>query len=179
MIHPMRVGPYKRLIEFVIDYLVGKHDLIGVEIGSYAGESTTMFLKSGAFKQLYCVDPWERDYDPRDHAGDEGIVEAEMIFDKRFSRCNLVTKIKRRSDEAISLFRNESLDFIYIDGNHTYEVFKKDLEGYVPKIKHGGIISGHDYCDFWPGVPRALDEYFHRKPLKVYQDGGSWVYIKD
>ena len=68
---------------------------------------------------------------------------------------------------------------MYIDGNHTYEVFKKDLEGYVPKIKHGGIISGHDYCDFWPGVPRALDEYFHRKPLKIYQDGGSWVYIKD
>ena len=46
------------LNQLVNDFLVGKNNLIGIEIGSYRGESTEIFLKSNAFKKLYCIDPW-------------------------------------------------------------------------------------------------------------------------
>ena len=58
---------------------------------------------------------------------------------------------------------------------------KSDLKNYVPKVKKGGIIAGHDYTDQIQhviGVKKAIDEYFETPPLKVYGDN-SWVYIKD
>ena len=178
MFHEMR-GGYSALLSLLVrDYLEGKKNLIGIEIGSYAGESASIFLSKDSFKTLYCIDPWEMNYDPDDEAGDEHIVEAEAEFDRRFNNCKQVVKLKHRSNEVVSLFQDESIDFIYIDGCHLYDAFKQDLENYVPKIKHGGIISGHDWHDHWK-VPQALREYFKRDPLSIYPDGGSWVYIKD
>ena len=66
------------------------------------------------------------------------------------------------------------------DGNHQYEFVKKDLINYVPKIKKGGIIAGHDYGGnpHTIGTKRAIDEFFENPPLKVYKDT-SWLYIKN
>jgi predicted O-methyltransferase YrrM len=82
------------------------------------------------------------------------------------------------SDEAVTQFDDLSIDFIYIDGCHTYEAVKKDLQNYYPKIKHGGIISGHDYGGpTTPGTTKAVNEFFKTIPFKTYKDY-SWLYIK-
>ena len=76
---------------------------------------------------------------------------------------------KYHSNPEVSLFRGESelflsllpdahLDFIYIDGDHRYEGCRTDLQLARRKVKRGGIIAGHDYCDQFPGVIRAVDE---------------------
>jgi predicted O-methyltransferase YrrM len=120
-------------------------------------------------------------YDPEDNAGeDEGIFIAEKEFDKRFNNNSLVKKIKMKSSNCVDMFDNESIDFIYIDGNHQYEFVKKDLINYVPKIKEGGIIAGHDYGGnpHTIGTKRAIDEFFENPPLRVYKDT-SWLYIKN
>ena len=62
--------------------------------------------------------------------------------------------------------------------NHQYKFVKNDIINYFPKIKHGGIISGHDYSNGWGGVKIAVDEFFKKSPLKVYRDN-SWIYIKE
>lgn len=179
MLHPMREGMHSRLIEMVNDYLVGKRGLVGIEIGSYAGESAEMFINSGAFDKLYCIDPWEMyTAAPNDATGDEGIYEAEKAFDRRFCQNPLVVKLKMKSADTIQLFEDDSIDFIYIDGVHQYDAVKQDLQLYVPKIKKGGIISGHDWHPNWPGVVKAVKEFFGKEPLSIYGDGGSWVYIK-
>ena len=178
MLIKMRVDVGEALEDFAKDWLYGKTNLVGIEIGSYAGESAEIFLKSNAFRLLYCIDPWEMHYDPEDNAGeDEGIFIAEKEFDKRFKNNPIVKKVKMKSSKAVNIFKDESIDFIYIDGNHQYEFVKQDLIDYVPKIKKGGIISGHDRQQ-WLGVDKALDEYFHKKPLKDYPDT-TWIYIKD
>ncbi|MBT5491708.1 class I SAM-dependent methyltransferase, partial [bacterium] len=54
----------------------------------------------------------------------------------------------------------QTLDFIYIDANHTYESAKEDIQLWYPKIKVGGMISGHDY------IPNRL---YKGKEEKIYQ----------
>jgi len=57
-------------------------------------------------------------------------------------------------------FEDESIDFIFIDANHTYEFVKKDIAAYLPKMKKGGIMAGHDYNLCHPGVIQAVNEAF-------------------
>ena len=178
MYHTMRPGVYGRLSDLTDDYLKGKTGLIGIEIGSYAGESTEILLRSGAFFRLYCIDPWEMGYDSADYAGDEHISEAEQAFNERFKGNPVVVKIRMKSHEAKKLFDDESIDFIYIDGNHQYDAVRQDLEDYGRKIKTGGVIAGHDYnSPAWPGVTKAVDEYIECKPDKTYVDF-SYAHVK-
>lgn len=179
MVHIMRpdnVGRY--LAELIHDWLHDRKGLVGIEIGCYAGESTQVFADSGVFGRLYCIDPWQMGYDPDDAAGDEHIVEAEQLFDSRFKDSDIITKVKLKSHDAVSMFEDCSIDFIYIDGNHQYQAVKQDLTDYVPKVKSGGVIAGHDYMyKATPGVAKAVDEFFGVQPLRRYLDC-SWVYIK-
>jgi predicted O-methyltransferase YrrM len=89
--------------------------------------------------------------------------------------CNhFVELIKSDSSAAASLFENESLDFVFIDGNHWYDYVKKDIEAWLPKIKKGGMISGHDYQE--AGVSTAVGETFGDS-AKVFKESRSCWYV--
>ena len=74
-----------------------------------------------------------------------------------------------------------NLDFVYIDGNHSYKYVKEDLELYYPKVKDGGLVGGHDYnepnffnedgtdkteCEI-NHVKKAVNEFFEEKGIEV------------
>jgi predicted O-methyltransferase YrrM len=73
-----------------------------------------------------------------------------------------------------SLFSDEYFDFIYIDGNHSYDAVKDDLTKWYPKLKKGGLIAGDDYSklaeeklfNYNFGVKRAVDEFATRTATK-------------
>jgi predicted O-methyltransferase YrrM len=89
--------------------------------------------------------------------------------------CNhFVELIKSDSSAAASLFENESLDFVFIDGNHWYDYVKKDIEAWLPKIKKGGIVSGHDYQE--KGVSTAVEEIFGHS-AQVFEKSISCWYV--
>ena len=71
-----------------------------------------------------------------------------------------------KSHEAAKEFDDFSVDSIFIDAGHSYESVKKDIECWYPKMKKNSIISGHDYTEGWPGVMKAVNEFFG-KPDKV------------
>lgn len=50
------------------------------------------------------------------------------------------------------------LDFVFVDGDHSYEGCLADIRAWLPLVRDGGVIAGHDYD--WPGVRRAVDEVF-------------------
>lgn len=154
-----------------------KKDMIGIEIGCYAGDSTELFINSGLFKTFYCIDPWKNGYDFRDQAT-KSTEQAEPVFDAKFKDNKIIRKIKSKSQDAITNFQNDSIDFIYIDGNHQYQAVKKDIELYYPKIKINGIISGHDYTPSWNGVYRAVNEFFKNKYSIITFCDASWMVIK-
>ena len=71
------------------------------------------------------------------------------------------------------MFAEGSLDFVFIDGNHSYEFVREDIASWFPIIKRNGLFSGHDYGnEEFPGVKRAVDEFARSKGLrvKVYDD---------
>ena len=80
-------------------------------------------------------------------------------------------KIKKSSIEAAADI-NEFFDFIYIDADHEYESVKKDIEAWIPRLRSGGIIAGHDYIGY-RGVHDAVNERFGN-PDRVFFDS-SWL----
>ena len=93
------------------------------------------------------------------------------MFDKIIG--SKAVKIKTTSDKAFEIFKNsdEKFDFIYIDGNHTYEFVKRDIINALGLIKPGGILGGHDYkFKGSPGVIRALLEIMGREADYVFKD---------
>ena len=69
------------------------------------------------------------------------------------------------SHEASSFFENETLDFVFIDGDHSYQGVLSDIQDYLPKIKKGGYISGHDTQS--EDVLRAIYDSFPKEDVKL------------
>jgi hypothetical protein len=64
---------------------------------------------------------------------------------------------------AAHTFLNQSLDFVFINADHSYEGCAADIHAWLPKVKAGGWIGGHDYDNTdYPGfgVKRAVDQAF-------------------
>jgi predicted O-methyltransferase YrrM len=140
-----------------------------VEIGSYAGESTSIFAQH--FDAVYAVDPWEWVLQPRNFSA----AQVYAKFNERTGKFQHVHPIKGRSVDVADQFDAESLDVVYIDGWHKYEAVKEDIAAWLPKVRPGGIISGHDYDEkAWPGVVKAVRENFPENRVVTFQDT-SWA----
>lgn len=138
-----------------------------VEVGCWRGKSTACLgveiFNSGKNISLICVDAWR--YIP----STEQPVSSQADFDQVYKEFLQNTKpfesflsvIRADSTEAARLFEDKSIDFCFIDANHTYDSVKSDSSAWLPKIKQGGIIAGHDYFTrVHPGVKKAVDELF-------------------
>ena len=141
-------------------------DSIVCEIGSFEGKSSELFAL--LVKSVYCVDPWDLYHE----IGDEFMSQSENKFDDVLKRYNNIIKIKNFSVDVSKTFENEFFDCVYIDGDHNYEPVKQDIQHWIPKVKNGGFISGHDY-NLW-GIRKAIDETFKDVPIRVYSDQ-SWI----
>lgn len=140
-----------------------------VEIGSYQGESTEIFCNNSSIAKVYSVDPYLNGYDPDDAASTTPMNIVEESFNKRmavFIESGKCIKLKMKSEDALN-YINEPNNFVYIDGCHTYEAVKYDLENWIKKIQNGGYIGGHDYK--FKGVRRAIDEFISENNLKIEQ----------
>lgn len=78
-----------------------------------------------------------------------------------------------RSIAASDKYASETLDFVYIDAAHDYFSVWQDIKAWLPKVKPGGYIGGHDYRSNCPGVWKAVGEMFGHK--KVERIGTSWL----
>ena len=146
-----------------------------IEIGSFVGESTVLFAKS--FKKVIAVDPFLADYDPADPTSYSFEFKNvyETYLDRTGDHQNIET-IVSTSDAAVDFLKGPKYDFIYLDGLHTYEGVKNDIINYLPLVKEGGVIGGHDYTDqheHLVGVYQAVNEIFGA-PDKVFKDN-SWI----
>jgi len=150
-------------------------DVVMVEVGSYAGESTAMFAKK--VKTIYAIDPWVN-YIEHNPTQDVPVVEmqkVEALFDEVVKKFPNIIKIKKYSNEAVNDFQDKSLDFVYIDANHEYKHVVEDIKLWLPKVKVGGTISGHDYVNnIYFDVMRAVKDALGCAPDKVYADY-SWI----
>ncbi len=134
-----------------------------VEIGSWKGKSSAFMAveiaNSNKAIEFYCVDTW---LGSSEHKDMEGI---DRLYDQFLNNMRPLERyykaIRKTSLEAAEQFEDASLDFVFIDASHEYEDVKRDIMAWLPKVKKGGVLAGHDYyldCDYYPGVSKAVDE---------------------
>jgi predicted O-methyltransferase YrrM len=146
----------------------------GVEVGVFRGVLSGYLLRHGV-SRLFMVDNWlpagqqpERYRDTRDYCS--GLSVEEASANRAFAEgvaarsAGRATIIARPSLKAASLINDRSMDFVFIDADHSYAGVKADLAAWVPKVRPGGWICGHDYGNAMPeydfsGVDRAVDEW--------------------
>lgn len=171
---------------------------IGVEIGTDQGEYAEVLSKTIPNLKLYCVDPWKAEaYEP---GYQPESFEKQEYFDNRLNdtikrlegfNCTIVRKT---SMEAVHTFADESLDFVYIDGNHDFLNVTQDIHYWTKKVRKGGIVAGHDFVRYpsrkFNHVQKVVNAYttaYHFLPvfLVTPTDKGmkrdrfrSWFFVK-
>lgn len=153
-----------------------KENLVGIEIGVAEGISSKYILDSLPNCKLNGIDPYHSWVDWNGVEVNSEPALADMInemkrFGERFKHHRLM------SDEAVHLFSDESMDFIFIDGIHTYDQVLKDCRNYWPKLKKGGLFCGHDYTNI-SQVGSAVNFYANEIGYKISnarQDVWYWV----
>ena len=156
------------LIEYLGDWT---EDKIMVEVGCFKGDSTVLFAKFGKFKEIYAVDPYKNNIGDITDLCD--MKDVKKFFKKAIKKYEHIFHVEEMSSQAASMFDDGSLDFVYIDALHTYDAVKSDLALWLPKVKKGGFIGGHDYRKRFAGVIKAVNEDVG-KPDMIFKDT-SWI----
>jgi Methyltransferase domain len=146
---------------------------VGAEIGVWKGTFSAALLERLEPRELHLVDPWEFMPEKPQAIYGGGAVTGQRDMDQiyqevvnRFAsatEAGRVTVHRGRSVEIASSFPDSYFDWIYVDGDHSYEGVTSDLAAWRSKIKPGGCITGDDYMTdgawFGDSVKRAVDEF--------------------
>jgi len=125
-------------------------DSIFVEIGTWEGDFAIRLLENTNCKKLYCVDPYKHfDDDVYPDAinshSQEKLDEIYQSTKRRLEKYgDRVEFIRLCSADAVNLFDDESIDFVYIDGNHEYKYVEEDIRLWYSKVKKDGFLCGDD-----------------------------------
>jgi predicted O-methyltransferase YrrM len=136
----------------------------GVEVGVAFGSMSVWLARLLPSVQIIAVDPFVA-YDATDGMSDCMAAGGDAIAsfvrwrfgNEKHGRLSLWRMTSR---EAASAVADASQDFVFIDADHRYEAACEDIAIWRPKVRPGGLLCGHDYCDSWPGVVRAVQESF-------------------
>lgn len=150
-----------------------------VEVGTWLGRSASYLaveiVNSGKDIKLDCVDTW---------LGAPELMEEEVVkngtlysdFIRNIEPVKrIITPIRLTSTQASHLYKDGTLDFVFIDADHTKEGINSDLGCWFPKIKVGGIIAGHDWD--YPEIKETLNGFFGEENIGVRMPN-TWVYYK-
>lgn len=161
--------------------LLGERDrLAGVELGVAAGGFSARMVQSGRFAMFFGVDMYADTHDVAQYK--EALRNVGLDAPYKLLRMTFA--------EALDLFEDESLDFIYIDGYaHTGQEGGETIWDWARKVRVGGLIAGDDYHPDWPLVMQAVEAFAAETGFELcattevdrgsrYDDYPSWAMIK-
>jgi predicted O-methyltransferase YrrM len=142
------------------------------EVGVKSGGLTAKLASLLPDATIVGVDPWRfyPDWPSWDNAKH---LRHEEAFDRVMARYpKRIFKMKMSSLEAAAKIADDSLDLVFLDGDHSYSSVRADIDAWLPKVRKGGVLSGHDYNntakygDYFKGVDRAVDEAFPKANIE-------------
>jgi predicted O-methyltransferase YrrM len=158
----------------LVPYIKRQGDnLVGLEIGTCRAESTYDILsRCDNVLKLYTIDPYKAYEDWAGELNQEVIDKFLMIAEENLkSFGERVQMIRETSLDAASKIKtilnsqdDTPFDFIFVDGDHSYEATLADCEAYYPLLKKGGIFCGHDYSAL-ESVHRAVDDFREKNKI--------------
>ncbi|MEM9710326.1 MAG: class I SAM-dependent methyltransferase [Pseudomonadota bacterium] len=165
---------------------------MAIEIGVWQGEFSATILEELRVDHLCLIDPWihiEDDSHSNAFVGRTGAEKMEKIFrgvKTRYQReidAGKMSIIRDFSVTALSSFKDKSIDFAYVDGDHSYDGVKADLRALYPKLKPGGVMAFDDYHrrGWWGiGVIKAINEFLGQHPndLRIRAVVGAQIGIQ-
>lgn len=131
-----------------------------VEIGSYQGKSAAYLGVEILHRELpctlHCVDSWER---PNDQEG----PPIRAAFDHNIAPLAICLESQLEvhamgSVDAAQLFADDSVDVVFVDGDHSYEGVTADILAWWPKLKPNGWMGGDDFMMF-PVAKAVCDQF--------------------
>lgn len=170
--------------EALIKLLGDKVHGFGCEVGVHSGETTAALLRHlPLICEYHAVDPWESyekyngtTYRKPGHKKFKtwpSVMDNFLNATKPFSDKVFIHRMT--SVEAVNEFSDNYLDWVFIDANHDYPYIKENLEIWTPKVKVGGIVSGHDYNNGkWVGIKKAVDEFVLKEKLNIIPECYVW-----
>ena len=136
---------------------------VGAEIGVLTGKFTKHLLSVVKPRCLYLVDCWCAIGDSFGYSDDlrQATYGSRVLREVvRESVHGLVRPLCGWSAEVADLIADKSLDWLYVDADHTLDGCMADLKAWFPKLKRGGIVAGHDYVYGWAcSVPEAVRRF--------------------
>lgn len=183
---PIVINHFSRRKE-MIDMLRERGAKVGVEVGTDHGQYAEQLLKGVPNLHLVCIDPWIPYTEGKEIHNEENINQIYKEAKNRLSKYNCMI-YKQTSMQALKNFKDNEVDFVFIDGNHSYSYVLEDITEWYKKVKPGGIIYGHDYKedkvnDY--GVIEAVNKFVednHIAPWFILHAGGRlvdcWMIIK-
>jgi len=149
--------------------------LVAVEVGVAAGVHAESILRALNMQRLFLVDP----YLPYSENGRP--VSYTATFQEAIRRLqpfnDRIQFVRLPSEEAHVQIPSD-LDFVYIDGNHSYNHVKRDIDVFYPKVRNGGVIGGHDFANQHPGVVKAVCEFASASGLPLMFGRWDWWFRK-
>lgn len=169
--------PVARGRDWLADEFARRGYTKGAEIGVWKGEYSEVLCRANPGLQLLCVDPWAwyPAYLPQKNKKDLKAAWREAAARLARYHCTLHRAL---STDAAKTVPDGSLDFVFIDGNHSYRFVLQDLAAWTPKIRPGGILAGHDYyaptATRFSRVKAAVDAYTKAHAIEPW-----WVLTAD
>ncbi|MEA2271544.1 MAG: hypothetical protein QOI98_252 [Solirubrobacteraceae bacterium] len=129
-------------------------DALVVEVGSFKGRSSVAIcegLSQVPGARFVAVDPWRRIRMTDSELYEPGAPDEDEIY-RRFVRntgpYDFVKPMRMTSLEAAPEFADASVDWLFVDGDHSFDAVRADLRAWYPKVKLLGLVSGHDHTWF-------------------------------
>lgn len=153
---------------------------IAVEVGAWFGQSAAYLAselkrKDAHHVTFYAVDTWEGTPNEPQH---QAVVARHggsifTAFQECMKGCGVeewVKPMRATSVQAAGTFADGSIDFVFIDADHTFDAVVADIRAWLPKIRPGGCLAGHDFD--WDGVNLAVQQELAGR---FRQWGSCWV----
>ncbi len=159
---------------------VAGHELI-IEVGSFLGRSTTALLDNASENSVvYAIDDFYGPREPEIEYSDDRRQQFYETFLANMSEYIAAGKLKviKGNHNDFNLGSDLRPDMVFIDGAHDAVSVARDISLWLPRLRQGGLLCGHDY-KWWPAVKATVDALFGEGGVSIDPNTDIWYFKKE